>query len=111
MATDEGGPERADPRPSEIGPNGFAELTVPGKAIEQTLYGDGDINCPDHWAHDLSLPVGQVKYTPTPQAIEITVTLTQAWPDTEYDVVVNTDQFCRRRGICRPPGTGTTSGG
>ena len=98
VAMDEGGRERADPRPREIGPDGFAELTVPGKAIEQTLYGDGDITCPDHWAHDLSLPVGQVQYTPTPQAIEITVTLTQAWPDTEYDVDVNTDQFCRTGG-------------
>ena len=95
VATEEGGPERADPRPREIGPNAFAELTVPGKAIEQTLYGDGDIRCPDHWAHDLSLPIGQVQYTPTPQAIEITVTLDQAWPDTEYYVEVNTDQSCR----------------
>jgi hypothetical protein len=65
-----------------------------GKAVEQTLYGDGDIHCPDHWAHDLSLPVGQVRYRPTQEAIEITVTLTQAWPDTEYYVEVNTDDFC-----------------
>jgi hypothetical protein len=95
VATEQGGPERADPRPREIGPDAFVELTVPGTAITQTLYGDGDIHCPNHWAHDLSLPVGQVQYTPTPQAVEITVTLTQAWPDTEYYVEVNTDQFCQ----------------
>lgn len=94
VAMDQGGPERADPRPREIGPDAFVELTVPGRTIAQTLYGDGDINCPDHWAHDRSLPVGQVQYTLTPQAIEITVTLTHAWPDTEYDVSVKTDQFC-----------------
>jgi hypothetical protein len=94
VAMQGGGPERADPRPREIGPDAFAELTVPGTTTTQTLYGDGDINCPDHWAHDLSLPLGQVQYTPTPQAIDITVTLSGAWPDTEYYVEVNTDQFC-----------------
>jgi hypothetical protein len=94
VAMDIGGPQRADPRPREIGPDAFAGLTVPGPTIEQTLYGDGDITCPDHWAHDLSLPVGRVRYTPTRQGVEITVTLTDAWPDTEYDVAVNTDEFC-----------------
>ncbi|HSO05457.1 MAG TPA: hypothetical protein VLQ92_13305, partial [Candidatus Limnocylindrales bacterium] len=102
VATGVGGPERADPRPREIGPDSFAELTVPGPTIEQTLYADGDITCPDHWAHDLSLPVGQVQYTPTPQGIEITVTLTQAWPDTEYYVEVNTDEFCQDGGSSGP---------
>ena len=97
-----GGPERADPRPREIGPDSFAALTVPGPTVEQTLYADGDITCPDHWAHDLSLPVGQVQYTPTPQGIEITVTLTQAWPDTEYYVEVNTDEFCQDGGSSGP---------
>jgi hypothetical protein len=95
VATEQGGPGRADPRPREIGPDAFAELAVPGKAITQTLYGDGDIHCPDHWAHDRSLPLGQVQYIPTAQGIEITVTLTQAWPDTGYNVKVNTDQFCQ----------------
>ncbi len=94
VAREEPGPERADRRPREIGPDGFVELTVPGTTITQTLYGDGDITCPGHWAHDLSLPVGQVQYTPTRQGVEITVTLTRAWPDTEYYVEVNTDQFC-----------------
>jgi hypothetical protein len=98
VAAQEGGPGRADPRPREIGPDAFAQLTVPGTTTTQTLYGDGDIDCPDHWAHDLSLPVGTVQYTPTGQGIEITVTLTQAWPDTEYYVEVNTDQICRGEG-------------
>ena len=102
VATGAGGPERADPRPREIGPDGFAELAVPGPTIEQTLYADGDITCPERWAHDLSLPVGQVQYTPTPQGIEITVTLTQAWPDTEYSVEVNTDEFCQDGGSPGP---------
>ncbi len=102
VAMDEGGPERADPRPREIGPDGFAELTVTGEVVEQTLYGDGDITCPDHWAHDLSLPVGRVQYTPTPQAVEITVTLDRAWPDTDYYVEVNTDQFCLAGGSADP---------
>ena len=102
VATGEGGPDRADPRPREIGPDSFAELTVPGPTVEQTLYADGDITCPDHWAHDLSLPVGQVQYTPTPQGIEITVTLTGAWPDTEYYVEVNTDEFCQDRPSASP---------
>jgi hypothetical protein len=95
VATQEGGPERADPRPREIGPDAFAELAVPGTTTTQTLYGDGEITCPDHWAHDRSLPVGQVQYTPTAQGVEITVTLTRAWPDTEYYVEVNTDQICQ----------------
>lgn len=83
-----------DPRPREIGPDAFAKLTVPGERVVQTLYGDGDIRCPDHWAHDLSLPVGTVQYQPGESGIEITVTLDQAWPDTEYYVEVNTDAFC-----------------
>jgi hypothetical protein len=95
VATQEGGPERADPRPREIGPDAFAELAVPGTTTTQTLYGDGEITCPEHWAHDRSLPVGQVQYTPTAQGVEITVTLTKAWPDTEYYVEVNTDQLCQ----------------
>jgi hypothetical protein len=94
VATGQGGLERADQRPREIGPDAFAEVSVPGRTLDQTLYGDGAIQCPEHWAHDRSLPVGHVQYTPTAQGIEITVTLTQAWPDTEYYVEVNTDQFC-----------------
>jgi hypothetical protein len=88
------GPGQEDPRPREIGPDSFTELTVPGESVEQTLYGDGNITCPDHWAHDLSLPIGQVQYQPTPGGVEITVTLEQAWPNTEYYVEVNTDTFC-----------------
>ncbi len=97
-----GGPGRADPRPREIGPDTVAELTVPGPTVTQTLYGDGDITCPEHWAHDLSLPVGRVQYTPTPQGIEITVSLTGAWPDTQYYVEVNPDEFCRDWPSARP---------
>lgn len=92
VATSHGG---TDPRPREIGPDSFAELAVPGDAVTQTLYGDGNITCPDHWAHDLSLPVGQVQYQPGDDDIEITVTLDGAWPNTEYYVEVNTDTFCQ----------------
>ena len=88
------GPGQEDPRPREIGPDSFTELTVPGGSVEQTLYGDGNITCPDHWAHDLSLPVGQVQYRPTPDGLKITVTLERAWPNTEYYVEVNSDTFC-----------------
>jgi hypothetical protein len=102
VAAGVGGPERADPRPREIGPDTVAELTVPGPTVTQTLYADGDITCPEHWAHDLSLPVGQVQYTPTPQGIEITVTLTGAWPDTQYYAEVNPDEFCRDRPSASP---------
>ena len=102
VAAGVGGPERADPRPREIGPDTVAELTVPGPTVAQTLYADGDITCPEHWAHDLSLPVGRVQYTPTPQGIEITVTLTGAWPDTQYYVEVNTDEFCQDRPSASP---------
>lgn len=90
-----GPPDRTDPRPREIGPDAFAELTVAGMTTTQTLYGDGAIACPDHWAHDLSLPVGRVQYTPTRRGVEITVSLSEAWPETEYYVEVNTDQFCQ----------------
>lgn len=83
-----------DPRPREIGPDAFAELTVPGAGVEQVLYGDGDIHCPDHWAHDLSLPVGTVAYQPGEDGIEISVTLDGAWPQTAYYVEVNTEDFC-----------------
>ena len=106
VAAGEGGPERADPRPREIGPDTVRRTDRPRADGQQTLYGDGDITCPDHWAHDLSLPVGQVQYTPTPQGIEITVTLTEAWPDTEYYVEVNTDEFCQDRAIGRPADRG-----
>jgi ketosteroid isomerase-like protein len=88
------GSGQEDPRPREIGPDSFADVTVPGVAVSQTLYGDGDIHCPDHWAHELSLPVGQVRYRPTSNGLEITVTLEQAWPNTEYYVRVNSDTFC-----------------
>ena len=94
MAHSGGAAGRDDPRPREIGPDAFANLTVPGAGVEQTLYGDGDIHCPDHWAHDRSLPVGAVRYQPGEDGIEITVTLDQAWPDTDYYVEVNTDTFC-----------------
>jgi hypothetical protein len=92
VATSYGG---ADPRPREIGPDSFAELAVPGVVVTQTLYGDGDITCPDHWAQDLSLPVGRVRYQPSDDHIEITVNLDGAWPNTEYFVEVNTDTCCR----------------
>ena len=55
---------------------------------EETLYADGDINCPDHFAADLSTPVGTVDYLGVEGGIDVTVSLTDAEPTTVYDVVV-----------------------
>ena len=60
-----------------------------------TLGADGSIDCPDHWAQDLSLPIGSVIYCPESDAVEITVTLDQAWLNWVYFVEVNTEDFCQ----------------
>lgn len=56
--------------------------------VTETLYADGNIDCPDHWAEDVSTPVGTVEYRAEAGGIEITVSLTDAESDTAYDVVV-----------------------
>ena len=59
------------------------------RAVVETLYADGSINCPDHWADDLSTPVGRVVFRPTTDGIHFHVVFTDAAPNWEYEVVVN----------------------
>jgi hypothetical protein len=50
----------------------------------QTLYGDGSIDCPDHWADDTSTPVGTVEYTATDDGIRFRIVLTAAAANWTY---------------------------
>lgn len=51
-----------------------------------TLYGDGDISCPNHVADDESRPVGTVEYHPEEGQIRVIVRLTDAAPHAVYGV-------------------------
>lgn len=66
--------------------------TSPGDAV--TIYGDGDISCPDHRADDQSLPVGTVVYQPGDDEIRVIITLTDAAPNAPYRVEVWSDESC-----------------
>ena len=72
--------------------SGTAALADNGsEAAVATLYGDGDIDCPDHVADNLSTPVGQVVFRPTADGYWMNVVLTNAAPNWVYDVSVNLD--------------------
>jgi hypothetical protein len=60
-----------------------------------TIYGDGDISCPDHKADDQSLPVGTVVYQPRVGEIRVIVTLIHAAPNATYGVEVWSHQSCK----------------
>lgn len=65
-------------------------LPVPVMEPEKTLYGDGDIHCPNHWADEAAIPVGSVEFRPSEGAISVAVELTDAATDMEYRVEVFT---------------------
>jgi hypothetical protein len=65
-----------------------------GGAVEATIYGDGDVNCPDHWAQDESLPVGTVTFRPTDAGVDVEIVLTDAAPNWTYSVEVLPEDFC-----------------
>ena len=64
------------------------------REIEVTLYGDGDISCPDHWADDTSLPVGTVLYQPGEGELVVSVDFTEVAPSTGYEVSLWKDDSC-----------------
>jgi len=64
-----------------------AAVAAPPSAQEsaaQALYGDGSIDCPDHWADDTSTPVGAVEYTATKDGIHFRIVLTAAADNWTY---------------------------
>jgi hypothetical protein len=72
-------------------------LAVPGCSSASdavTIYGDGDVSCPNHVADDDSLPVGTVRFEPGPGEVRVTVALTDAAPEWNYYVEVWTDEGC-----------------
>lgn len=78
--------ERVDAQRSQDGP------TVAEGAI--TIFGDGEISCPDHRVDDESLPVGTVEYQSDQGEIRVIVTLTDAAEDWTYGVEVWSDESC-----------------
>jgi hypothetical protein len=61
-----------------------------------TIYGDGDIGCPEHRADGQSLPVGWVVYQPGEGEIRVIVTLTDAAPNAPYYVEVWIEESCEQ---------------
>ena len=59
-----------------------------------TIYGDGEISCPDHRASIESLPVGTITYRPDEGEIGVTITLTGAAPNVSYAVELWTNDSC-----------------
>jgi outer membrane murein-binding lipoprotein Lpp len=59
-----------------------------------TIFGDGEISCPDHRADDESLPVGTIVYQPSEGEIRVIVTLTAAAPNWVYGVELWSDESC-----------------
>ena len=64
------------------------------EGVEATIYGDGDVTCPNHWAQDESLPVGTVTFRPTNDGLDIEVDLTDAAPNWTYNAEVLPADFC-----------------
>ncbi len=58
--------------------------TLPYGTVNQTLYADGDISCPDLFADDTTRPAGQITYTPVPGGVEIQILLENAAPNWPY---------------------------
>ena len=63
-----------------------------------TIFGDGEISCPDHRASDESLPVGTVEFQAGDGEIQVTVTLTDAAADWAYEVELWSDRSCATSG-------------
>ena len=66
-----------------------APSTTATSAGVATLYADGSIECPDHWADDTSTPVGQVTFRSTEYGIRFDIVLTAAAPNWDYEVAIN----------------------
>ena len=58
-------------------------------AAVTTIYGDGDVSCPGHYADDLSTPVGRVVFRPVEDGVHFRIILNNAAPDWTYGVAVN----------------------
>lgn len=67
---------------------------IGGGGTVVTVHGDGNINCPNHVADDLSLPVGTVQFHPGPGQIRVIVTLTDAAPHRNYTLDLWSDAGC-----------------
>lgn len=67
---------------------------VDGGETAVTVYGDGEISCPNHVADDRSLPVGTVAYFPGQGQIRVVITLTDAAPHRAYGVQLWGDESC-----------------
>ncbi len=72
--------------------------SVPVAGTEQILYGAGDISCPEHWAHNQSLPVGTVVFEAGEGMFTVGVELTAAAADSDYGVEVWEPETCRYGG-------------
>ena len=68
-----------------------AVSALPGdrRAVVATLYADGSVDCPDHWADDLSSPAGKVVFRTTADGVWFHIVFTDAAPNSEYNVAVN----------------------
>lgn len=74
------------------------QSTAPAVSGLVTIFGDGEISCPDHRASDESLPVGTVEYMAGESEIRVIVSLTDAAQDWAYQVELWSDQSCTREG-------------
>ena len=72
--------------------------TALGSSGPVTIFGDGEISCPDHRASDESLPVGTVEYLAGGGEIRVLVALTDAAQNWVYQVELWGDQSCARGG-------------
>jgi hypothetical protein len=87
-----------DPLEDALPPAGSEPDPVPIMEMEQVLYGAGDLGCPEHWAHDQSLPVGSVEFQTGQGMFTVVVELTAAAPNSRYGVEVWEPETCRYRG-------------
>ncbi len=61
---------------------------------EVTVYGDGEVSCPELGASDESMPVGTVTYEPSDKGLVVEIELTDAEPNWVYYVEVLDREFC-----------------
>ena len=72
----------------------FAVLSGCSTGSDVTVYGDGDVSCPELGASDESMPVGRVTYEPSDEGLVVEIELTDAEPNWVYYVEVLDRQFC-----------------
>jgi hypothetical protein len=63
-------------------------------ATDITVYGDGDVSCPELGASDESMPVGTVTYESSDDGLVVEIELTDAEPNWVYYVEVLDREFC-----------------